>query len=219
MTTMLDLPPMENDTEILVVEDDPAIAHSLADGITQQGFRVHWEPTGNGGVTYARDKDPGLVILDVRLPDGSGFDFCREMRRLGLRLPILMLTVRSEELDEVLGLEVEACGELPSVEADLLIVGDLVVDRSRARITRGDKTINLTPTEFRLLVFFAQHPGQVFSRTQLMDNVWGCSADYCDNKRVNVHMRRLREKIEMEPNAPQLLLTVPGIGYRLAVSA
>jgi DNA-binding response OmpR family regulator len=114
---------------------------------------------------------------------------------------------------------VEANGELPSVEADLLIVGDLVVDRSRARITRGGKTINLTPTEFRLLVFFAQHPGQVFSRTQLMDNVWGCTADYCDNQRVNVHMRRLREKIEMEPNAPQLLLTVPGIGYRLAVSA
>jgi len=217
---MLDLPKMEKNAEILVVEDDPAIAHSLADGITQQGFRVHWGPTGNGGVTYARDKDPGLVILDVRLPDGSGFDFCREMRRLGLRLPILLLTVRSEELDEVLGLEVEANGELPSVEADLLMVGDLVVDRSRARITRGGKTINLTPTEFRLLVFFAQHPGQVFSRAQLMDNVWGCSADYgCDNQRVNVHMRRLREKIEMEPNAPQLLLTVPGIGYRLAVSA
>jgi len=243
MSNLLDLRPMESDIEILVIEDDPAIAESLTDGIGQHGYKVHWESTGNGGVAYARDKDPRLVILDVRLPDGSGFDFCREMRRLRLRVPILMLTVQSEELDKVLGLEMgaddyltkpyklrellarirallrRAYGELSTVEADLLYVGDLVIDRGRARVARGDKTINLTPTEFRLLVFFAQHPGQVFSRTQLMDNVWGYSAEFYDDKTVNVHIRRLREKIEMEPSAPELLLTVPGMGYRLAVSA
>jgi DNA-binding response OmpR family regulator len=111
-----------------------------------------------------------------------------------------------------------AYGELSSTEADLLYVADLVVDRTRACVTRGDKQINLTPTEFRLLVFLSQHPGQVFSRGQLMEQVWGHSADYYDEKTVNVHVRRLREKIELDPSDPRLVLTVPGLGYRLAAS-
>jgi DNA-binding response OmpR family regulator len=183
MTKLLDSKPMKGEIEILVVEDDPAIAESLIDGIGREGYKVHWESTGAGGVSYARERDSRLVILDVRLPDGSGLDFCREMRTLGLRLPILMLTVQSEELDKVLGLEMGAddyltkpyklrellarirallrrtYGELSTAEADLLYVGDIVVDRGRARVTRGQKLINLTPIEFRLLVFFAQHPG------------------------------------------------------------
>ena len=231
---------MSNDADILLIEDDPAIAESLTEGLGQEGYSVYWESTGTGGVAYARDKNPRLVVLDVRLPDGSGFDFCREMRRLGLRQPILILTVQSEEVDKVLGLEMgaddyltkpyrlreliarvrallrRAYGELSTVEADLLYVADLVVDRTRARVTRGEKQINLTPTEFRLLVFLAQHPGQVFSRGQLMEQVWGHSADYYDDKTVNVHIRRLREKIEIDPSDPRLVLTVPGLGYRLA---
>ena len=234
---------METDLEILIVEDDPAIAESLTDGIAREGYRVHWESTGTGGVEYAREHDPRLVILDVRLPDGSGFDVCREMRRLGLRQPILMLTVQSDELDKVLGLEMgaddyltkpyrlrellarvrallrRAYGELSNTEADLLYVGDIVLDRGRALVTRGDRQINLTPTEFRLLVFLAQHPGQVFTRGQLMENVWGRAADYYDEKTVNVHVRRLREKIEVEPSSPELLQTVPGIGYRLSAGS
>jgi two-component system response regulator MtrA len=233
---------MSNDADILLIEDDPAIAESLTEGLGQEGYSVHWESTGTGGVAYARDKNPRLVVLDVRLPDGSGFDFCREMRRLGLRQPILILTVQTEEVDKVLGLEMgaddyltkpyrlreliarvrallrRAYGELSTVEADLLYVADLVVDRTRARVTRGEKQINLTPTEFRLLVFLAQHPGQVFSRGQLMEQVWGHSADYYDDKTVNVHIRRLREKIEIDPSDPRLVLTVPGLGYRLASS-
>ena len=203
---------------------------------------MHWESTGTAGVAYARDKNPHLVILDVRLPDGSGFDFCREMRRLGLRQPILILTVQGDEVDKVLGLEMgaddyltkpyklreliarvrallrRAYGELSTAEADLLFVADLVIDRASARVSRGEKRINLTPTEFRLLVFLAQHPGQVFSRGQLMEQVWGHSADYYDDKTVNVHIRRLREKIELDPGNPRLVLTVTGLGYRLATS-
>jgi two-component system response regulator VicR len=121
-----------------------------------------------------------------------------------------------ELLARIRALMRRAYGELSSTEADLLYVGDLVLDRARARVTRGGRTINLTPTEFRLLVFFAQHPGQVLSRNQLMENVWGYSADYYDEKTVNVHIRRLREKIELDPSSPELLLTVPGLGYRLA---
>jgi len=233
----------KTETNILLIEDDPAIAESLSEGLGQEGYSVHWESSGTAGVAYARDKSPHMVILDVRLPDGSGFDFCREMRRLGLRQPILILTVQGDEVDKVLGLEMgaddyltkpyklreliarvrallrRAYGELSTAEADLLFVSDLVIDRASARVSRGEKRINLTPTEFRLLVFLAQHPGQVLSRGQLMDHVWGHSADYYDDKTVNVHIRRLREKIELDPSNPRLVLTVPGLGYRLAASA
>lgn len=231
-----------NDTVILLIEDDPGIAESLSEGLEQEGYRVHWESTGRAGIGYARDKNPRLVVLDVRLPDGSGFDFCREMRGLGLHQPILILTVQSDEVDKVLGLEMgaddyltkpyklrelvarvrallrRAYGELSTAEADMLYVADLVVDRARARVTRGERQLTLTPTEFRLLVYLAQHPGRVFSRGQLMEQVWGHPADYYDEKTVSVHVRRLREKIELDPGDPRLILTVPGLGYRLAAS-
>ena len=231
---------MENDqTLILLIEDDPAIAESLGEGLGREGYAVHWESTGSGGIAFARDKHPRLVVLDVRLPDGSGFDVCRELRRLGLRQPIMMLTVQSEELDKVLGLEMgaddymtkpyklrelvarirallrRAYGELSTAEADLLYAADLVIDRTSAQVTRGDKRIDLTPIEFRLLVFLAQHPGQVFSRPQLLENVWGSADAYYDETTVNVHVRRLRSKVEIEPSDPKLILTEPGLGYRL----
>ena len=225
---------------ILVIEDDPAVGQALVDGIGYEGYDVHWADTGTAGVTYARDQSPALIVLDVRLPDGSGFDYCREMRQLGLRQPILMLTVQSDPVDKVLGLEMgaddyltkpyhlreliarirsllrRAYGELSSAEADILYAGDLTIDRTRASVSREGRSIALTPTEFRLLVFLAQHPGQVFSRGQLIENVWGSDAEFYDDKTVSVHVRRLREKIEPEPSDPHIVLTVPGIGYRLA---
>jgi DNA-binding response OmpR family regulator len=225
---------------ILVIEDDPAVARSLVEGIGTEGYRVHWEDTGEGGVKYARDRSPQLIVLDVRLPDGSGFDVCRRLRLLGLRQPILMLTVQSDEVDKVLGLEMgaddyltkpyhlreliarirsllrRAYGELAAAQADVLYAGDLTLDRVCATVTRQGRSLNLTPTEFRLLTFLAQHPGQVFSRAQLIENVWGSDADFYDDKTVSVHVRRLREKIEVDPGDPHIVLTVPGLGYRLA---
>ncbi len=225
---------------ILVIEDDPAVAEGLVEGIGREGFDVHWESTGAGGVAYARESSPHLVVLDVRLPDGSGFDFCRQIRQAGLRMPVLMLTVQSDEVDKVLGLEMGAddyltkpyrlreliariralmrrsYGELATAEADVLYAADLVIDRTSARVTRGGRELNLTPTEFRLMVFLAQHPGQAFSRGQLIENVWGSDSELYDDKTVSVHVRRLREKIEPDPSDPALILTVPGIGYRLS---
>ena len=230
----------ERSPRILVIEDDPAVAEALVEGIGNEGFDVHWESTGGAGVAFARDGSPQLIVLDVRLPDGSGFDFCRQIRQLGLRQPILMLTVQSDEVDKVLGLEMgaddyltkpyrlrelvarirsllrRAYGELSSAEADVLYADDLTIDRRSGTVSRGGREINLTPTEFRLLVFLAQHPGQAFSRTQLIENVWGAGGDYYDDKTVSVHVRRLREKIEVEPSNPHIVITVPGIGYRLA---
>jgi DNA-binding response OmpR family regulator len=230
----------ERTHSILVIEDDPAVAEGLVEGIGNEGYDVHWESTGGDGVEWARDKSPSLIVLDVRLPDGSGFDFCRQMRQLGLRQPILMLTVQSDELDKVLGLEMGAddyltkpyrmrellarirallrrtYGELSSADADILYVGDVVIDRTRASVSSGGRELNLTPTEYRLLTFLARHPGQAFSRAQLIENVWGADGEYYDDKTVSVHVRRLREKIESDPSDPQLVLTVPGIGYKLA---
>ena len=225
---------------ILVVEDDPAVAAALVEGIGREGYQVGHEATAAGAVAHVRAQHPHLIVLDVRLPDGSGFDVCRELRRTGARQPILMLTVQADEVDQVLGLEAGAddyvakpyrlrellarirallrrsYGDLAAGDADLLYAGDLVIDRASARVSRDGTIIDLTPTELRLLVFLAQHPGQVLSRDQLLENVWGFGADLIDEKTVNVHVRRLRTKIELDPDAPAIVLTVPGLGYRLA---
>jgi DNA-binding response OmpR family regulator len=231
---------MSQSHTILVIEDDPAIAQSLQDGLQRDGYQVLWHNNGNDGLTAARSHHPHLIILDVRLPDGSGFDVCRHMRQEGLRQPILMLTVRSDELDKVLGLEMgaddymtkpfslrellsrvrallrRAYGELSATDADRLYVRDLTIDRSRNQLWRGPQEINLTPTEFKLLLYLARHPGQALSRSQIVDAVWGYSADVESERTVNVHIRRLREKVELNPSRPMLILTVPGVGYRLA---
>ncbi len=224
---------------ILLIEDDPTVARNLQDGLERDGYAVTWKDTGVAGVAYARDQNPHLVLLDIRLPDGSGFDFCRQMRQLGLRQPIIMLTARRDEMDKVLGLEMgaddyvtkpfglrellsriraqlrRAYGELSSADADILYAGDLIIDRSRGQVRRGNEIISLTPIEFRLLIYLARHPGQALSREQILDTVWGYASDVESARTVNVYIRRLRTKIELNPSRPQLVLTVPGIGYRL----
>ncbi len=230
---------MNQQFRLLLVEDDPAVGQSLRTGLEREGFTITWVKRGQEGVDYARDRNPHLVILDVRLPDGSGFDFCRQMRQLGLRQPIIMLTARRDEMDKVLGLEMgaddyvtkpfslrellsriraqlrRAYGELAAASADVLYAGDLVIDRNRGQVRLGNEIVNLTPTEFRLLVYLARHPGQALSRAQILDAVWGYAPDVESDRAVNVHIRRLREKVELDPSRPTLILTVPGIGYRL----
>jgi DNA-binding response OmpR family regulator len=225
-------------TSVLLIEDDPGVALSLRAALEREGYSVAWRSRGSEGIAYAREQAPQLIILDLRLPDGSGFDVCREMRRQGLRQPILMLTVQADEVDKVLGLEMgaddyvtkpfalrellsrirallrRAYGELSGAESGLLYAGDLTIDVERGRIERGRQSISLTPTEFRLLVYLVRHPGQALTREQIVDAVWGHTADVDSERTVNVHIRRLREKVELDPNRPSLILTVPGIGYR-----
>jgi DNA-binding response OmpR family regulator len=224
---------------LLLIEDDPGIAGSLQTAFTREGYSVHWKADGLSGVAFARDHAPHLIILDVRLPDGSGFDFCRQMRQLGARQPILMLTVQAEEMDKVIGLEMgaddyitkpfslrellsrvrahlrRAYGDLALSDSDLLYAGDLVIDRQRGKVLRGDDVINVTPTELRLLTYLAQHPNQVLSRGQILDAVWGYESTPDTEQVVTVNVRRLREKIEIDPGNPMLVVTVPGIGYKL----
>lgn len=224
---------------ILIIEDDPAIGQSLLAGLEQHGFSPQLCSTGSSGVEYARQHSPRLILLDIRLPDGSGFDFCRQMRQFGLRQPIIMLTAQQDELDKVLGLEMgaddymtkpfslrelvsriraqlrRAYGDYANTESASLVIGDLVLDLNMAQALREGKPVNLTSIEFRLLSYLAHHRGQALSRAQIVEAVWGYAPDLESEKAVNVHIRRLREKIEPDPAQPSILLTVPGIGYRL----
>jgi len=230
---------VEGSYNLLVIEDDSAVARSLKDGLERSGFHVTWKASGEEGVQFAASQKPHLVVLDVRLPDGSGFDFCRQLRQLGLHMPVLILTVQGDEVDKVLGLEMgaddyvtkpfslrelvsrlrallrRAYGEFSTADSDLLYAGDLVIDQSRALVQRGGQSIALTPTEFRLLVYLARRPGQVVTRAQIIDDLWGYASDLESERTINVHVRRLREKVELDPSRPAMILTVPGIGYRL----
>ena len=225
---------------ILIIEDDPAIGQSLLDGFKQHGFRAELCKTGSSGVEHAQRHSPHLILLDIRLPDGSGFDICRRMRSLGLHQPIIMLTAQHDEVDKVLGLEMgaddymtkpfslrelvsrvraqlrRAYGDYSSAESAALVIDDLVLELRTGQVRRGEEVINLTPTEFRLLTYLARHRGQALTRAQIVEAVWGYASDLESEKTVNVHIRRLREKIELKPEEPTLILTVPGIGYRLA---
>jgi DNA-binding response OmpR family regulator len=230
---------MNHPKTLLLIEDDPAVATSLQAGLEREGYRTIWKSTGAEGIQSAQKHKPHLIILDIRLPDGSGFDFCQQMRRLGLSQPILILTVRADETDKVLGLEIgaddyvtkpfslrelhsrirallrRAYGELANADAGLLFAGDLTIDTRKNQVWRGDKKIVLTPTEFRLFTYLARHPGQALSRAQIVNAVWDHAANYGSKQSVTVHIRRLREKVEIDPGSPTLILTVPGIGYRL----
>ena len=230
---------MEAPAHILLIEDDPAVAQSLSAGLEREHYSVIWKTLGNEGMEYARANHPHLIILDVRLPDGSGFDYCRRMRQQGLRQPILILTALQEETDKVLGLEIgaddyitkpfnlrellsrvraqlrRAYGDLSNADADLLYTADLTVDLTRGQVTRAGQIVTLTPIEFRLLVYLIRHRGQALSRPQIVEAVWGYSPDLDSERTVNVHICHLREKVEADASRPALILTVPGIGYRL----
>ena len=230
---------MEPDFQILIIEDDPALAQSVKKGLERENYAVVWKNLGAEGVSYAREHYPHLILLDIRLPDGSGFDFCRQMRQAGLRQPIIMVTVERDEVDKILGLEMgaddyitkpfgfrelvsriraqlrRAYGDLSIRDADILHVGDLVIDQTRGQVRRRDQIIHLSPTALRMLVYLARHRGQVLTRAQIVEAVWGHSADPESERVVDVQIRRLRVKIERDPGQPELILTVKGIGYRL----
>lgn len=225
--------------KILLIEDDPAIGQSLVDGFKHHGFEAHLCTTGSSGVDFAKKHAPHLIVLDIRLPDGSGFDFCRQMRQMGIKQPIIMLTAQHDEMDKVLGLEMgaddyvtkpfslrelisrvraqlrRAFGDYAAADSSSVAAADLVLDQATGQVRRGESVLALTPIEFRLLNHLARHRGQALSRAQIVEAVWGYAPDLESEKSVNVHIRRLREKIELKPEAPAIILTVPGIGYRL----
>jgi two-component system alkaline phosphatase synthesis response regulator PhoP len=224
---------------ILIVEDEHAVARGLEYGLTRAGFEVLWAETGQRALDLTHARDPHLILLDIRLPDISGFDVCRRLRAQGKRQPILMLTARDEELDKALGLELgaddyvvkpyslrelisrirallrRAYGELAMAsEGDRIRFGNVELDLERLRVTRQGHPVELTPTEFRLLRYLVTHPDRPISRDALIEAVWGYESDIGSVRTVDVHMRHLREKLENDPGNPRWLVTVRGIGYR-----
>jgi two-component system alkaline phosphatase synthesis response regulator PhoP len=224
---------------ILIVEDERAVARGLEYGLSSEGFTVLWADTGRRALELARSHSPHLVLLDIRLPDVSGFDVCRQLRSGGSRVPILMLTARDEEVDKVLGLELgaddyvvkpyslrelisrirallrRAYGDLASVaKGDQLTFGEVQVDLERLQVYRQGELVDLTPTEFRLLRYLLAYPGRPFSRSALIEAVWGYDSDIDNDRTVDVHVRHLREKLEPDPPHPRWLITVRGIGYK-----
>ncbi len=217
---------------ILVVDDDAALAEMIGIVLRSEGYDVFDCYNGNEAFRAFQSYEPNLVLLDVMLPGKNGFEICEAIRRVS-NVPIVMLTARSDTEDVVRGLEAGADDYVPKpfkpkelvarVRARLraeteptdeqLELGDLKIDVSGHEVTRGDQLVALTPLEFDLLVALARAPWKVFSREELLEQVWGYR-HAADTRLVNVHVQRLRSKIERDPENPSLVITVRGVGYR-----
>jgi DNA-binding response OmpR family regulator len=221
-------------TRILVVEDEPGIAMALEDDLTIEGYRVDVVQDGLAAVKKAREEPFDAILLDVMLPGKDGFEVCRELRRSGVRTPILMLTARAQEAEKVLGLEAGADDyvtkpfgprELRARIAALLRrsqagpvapvvrVGDAEVDFSRGEIRRAGQTTPLTPLEYRLLQAFIRARGRILTREQLITDAWGPNT-FVTDRVVDNHIGSLRKKLEPDAAEPRYLLNVRGLGYR-----
>lgn len=221
---------------ILVVEDEPSISEVVGLYLQRAGFRVKYARDGLEAQEKIESQPPDLIVMDLMLPVMNGFELTRWLRDQS-NIPIIMLTARRDEIDRITGLEMGADDyvlkpfspqELVSrVRAVLrrsniakmeisekpITFPSLIIDPQTRLLTIDDTEISLTAKEFETLWLLAQHPRQVFTRSQILENVWGIS-DYIDPSTVTVHIRRLREKIESDPSDPQHLITVWGVGYK-----
>lgn len=227
------------DKHVLVIEDEPKIARLIELHLKDLGCSVELAGTARAGFEALRARPADLVVLDLMLPDRDGLDVCRELRAKKDYVPILILTARSSELDRVLGLELGADDYLTKpfsvrelvarvkaifrrVEAlsdrdkepgrEPIEVEGLTIDPAKRRVEVDGQPVHLTAKEFDLLLQFARHPGRVFTRSELLDLVWGYTAG-CYEHTVNSHINRLRSKIERDPSKPFYVRTVWGVGY------
>ena len=222
---------------VLVVDDEPAIVEIVRDYLADAGYRVSTASTGGEAVRQVRAITPDLVVLDLGLPDIDGLDVARTVRETA-PVPIIMLTARSDEADRVVGLELGADDYLvkPFSPRELLArvravlrrsaaaatdverpvtVGELVVDPARRTVTVAGRAVDLTATEFDLLARLAASPGRVFTRNQLLEVIHGVAVD-AGARAIDAHVKNLRRKVEDDPHRPRRILTVHGVGYRLA---
>jgi DNA-binding response OmpR family regulator len=221
---------------ILVVEDEMQIARTLRDYLEVAGFEVTAVGTGESALASARGRRPDLVVLDLGLPGMDGLDVARELRRTSTT-PIVMLTARGEESDRIVGLELGGDDYLvkpfspkelvarvravlrrtsgAGIGAEVLRAGHVEVDLTKMRVRIGDRSVDLTPTEFQLLATLVREPGRVFTRGQLLDALHGLAIDSYE-RAIDAHVKNLRRKIEPEVGRPRYVLTVHGVGYRFA---
>jgi DNA-binding response OmpR family regulator len=221
---------------IAIVEDEAELASLIEYNLSRQGYQATVF-TGAAGTLHGLEQArPDLIVLDVMLPETDGFELCRQIRRSPVlaRVPVLFLTARSDEVDRVLGLEIGGDDymtkpfspreltarvkahlrrEQMGAESPAMESGPFRLDRTARRVYIGDRELALTSTEFNLLEFFLTHPGRAYNRDQLLGAVWG-EQRFVTPRTVDVHVRRLREQIEEQPENPRYLVTVRGFGYR-----
>jgi DNA-binding response OmpR family regulator len=224
---------------VLLIEDDPGIRTLVAEVCRREGYDVLEAARGREGIEESMQRQPDLVLLDWVLPDISGIEVCREIRRQGVTCPVIMLTGRASKIDVVVGLEVGAddyitkpfdarelaarlgaqlrrSAQAPAApnREGLLRAGGVEIDTDGRRVRVGEEEIQLTMTEFDLLALLAANPGRVLTRAQLLEKVWGYLTDV-DYHSVDPHIQRLRKKLDSQPDAHLSLEAVPGLGYRL----
>ena len=222
--------------KVLVVDDEPKIVQLARDYLEHAGFAVVVAHDGKAALASARAQRPDLVVLDLGLPELDGLDVARTLRQES-NVPIVMLTGRSEESDKLVGLEIGADDyvtkpfspkelvarvravlrrtERPRDDAEVVRVGEVVLDMPRMRATVGERSVELTPTEFQLVATMAREPGRVFTRAQLLDAVHGVAFESYE-RAIDAHVKNIRHKLEPEPARPRYVLTVYGVGYRFA---
>lgn len=221
---------------ILVVDDDPGISEMVAILLESEGYQATVCANGAHVLPLFRAEHPDLVLLDVMLPGLDGVSVCRQLREES-DVPIIMMSAKTDSVDVIAGLEagaddyvtkpfensvllarVKARLRRQEPEADVLKVADLTIDLKGHEVRRGSEVLHLTPLEFDLLAVLARKPFQVFSREELLEQVWGYRHS-ADTRLVNVHIQRLRAKVENDPDDPQVVLTVRGVGYRAGAAA
>ncbi|MBU5593519.1 response regulator transcription factor [Clostridium sp. MSJ-4] len=222
---------------ILLIEDDEALSLGIEYALSKEGFKV----SVNSNLENARDElnknNYDLILLDVMLPDGNGYDFCREIRGKS-NIPIIFLTACDDEVNIVLGLDIggddyiikpfrvkELLSRIKAVlrrksydkeekEKDIIKSSDLVVDVKQAKVFKGGEEISLTSVEYKLLLYFMKNSKQVLTRNQMFEQLWDVYGEFVDNNTLSVYVRRLREKVEDNPSEPKLILTLRGLGYK-----
>lgn len=223
---------------IVVIEDDPDLCTLLAYNLSRAGYDVQTRRRLEGSIETIRSSAPSLIILDVMLPDGDGFDFCRKLQRdpLLAAIPIFFLTARTQEIDRVLGLEIGGDDYITKpfspreliarVKARLrrldappekpLRAGGLSIDPNSRRATLDGKPLDLTETEFSILLFFCSNPDRAYTREQLLQQIWGDNY-HVTPRNIDVHIRRLRKHLGVEPSSPKWIQTLRGYGYRFEI--
>ena len=228
---------MEQKRTVLIVEDEKSIVDILRFNLEKEGYAVLTAYDGESGLEQAVNGGADLILLDVMLPKMNGFDVCRALREKGSSVPVIILTAREEEADKVLGLEIGADDYItkpfsmrelmarvkanirrtamgqPAAGAAMSAGGGLTINTESYQVSKNNRPIDLTQREYELLTFLASHPGKVYSRTDLMEQVWNYGYVGDDVRTVDVTVRRLREKIEDDPASPALILTRRGVGY------
>ena len=227
--------------KVLVIEDEESFITALKVGLTREGFTVEVQSDGAEALNTFKTFNPDIVLLDLMLPNRSGVDICRDIRKVA-KTPIIMVTAKSEEIDTVLGLEVGAddyiskpyrlheliarmrvqlrranWGDEPVAPYQIkkTTIGDITIDPNRHEVFKGDTQITLPLKEFELLLLLMRNAGQVLTRGILIDHIWGVDY-YGDMKTLDVHIRRIRAKIETDPSNPKRILTIRGLGYKYA---